>query len=120
MPEKSLEERVAAIEVELAGKTLQEHFREHGDLIDRLLVYRLDEQDKKWDAKLDAKFARFEEKQDANLDAKFATFEQRLDAKLDVKLETKLEAKLEAKLETKLEAKLAPIRNAIQILLTRG
>jgi hypothetical protein len=49
----------------VAGETLQEHFREHGELIDRLLVYRLDEQDKKWDAKLDAKL-------EAKLEAKLA------------------------------------------------
>jgi hypothetical protein len=40
----------------LAGKTLEEHFREQAELIDRLFIYRFDEMDKRWDAKLEAKF----------------------------------------------------------------
>lgn len=70
MAEKSLEERVSAIEAQLAGKTLEEHFSEQAELIDRrfaesfgeqaelidkLFIYRFDEWDKRWDAKLDAK-----------------------------------------------------------------
>lgn len=51
-----MEERVSAIEAQLAGKTLQEHFREQAELIDRLFIHRFDEFDKKWDAKLEAKF----------------------------------------------------------------
>lgn len=48
MAEKSVERRVAAIEAQLAGKTLEEHFREQAELIDRLFAYRFDELDKKW------------------------------------------------------------------------
>jgi hypothetical protein len=48
MAKKSLEERVSAIEAELAGKTLEEHFREQAELIDRLFAYRFEELDKKW------------------------------------------------------------------------
>ena len=47
MAEKSLQERVSAIEAQLAGKTLQEHFREQAELIDQRFV----EQDKKWDVR---------------------------------------------------------------------
>ena len=35
MAEKSLAERVSAIEDELAGKTLEEHFREQAELLDQ-------------------------------------------------------------------------------------
>jgi hypothetical protein len=99
MAEKSLEQRVSALEAQLGGKTLQEHFREQAELIDQLFSYRFEEMDKRWDAKLDAKLAT---------------------------LEFKLETNLETKLETKLESKLEPIRNdmaavkkAVQIILTR-
>ena len=47
-----MEDRVSAIEAQLAGKSLEEHFREQAELIDQ----RFAEQDKKWDAKLEAKF----------------------------------------------------------------
>ena len=72
MPAKSLDARVAAIETQMAGKTLETHFREHAELFDRMLAYRFEESDKKWDAKLAAGLAGLEER-------------------LDVKLETKLE-----------------------------
>jgi hypothetical protein len=35
MADKSLQQRVAIIEQSMDGKTLQEHFREHGELMDR-------------------------------------------------------------------------------------
>ena len=103
MADKSVEERLRALEVQLAGNTLQEHFRdqaelihqrldesfrEQAELIERLFIYRFDELDKNWDAKL--------------------------------------ESRVEAKLETKLEAKLKPIRhdlaavkNSVNVVLTR-
>ena len=70
MAEKSLEESVGALEAQLGNKTLEQHFREQAELIDRrfaesfreeaelidrLFVYRFDEFDKKWEAKLDSK-----------------------------------------------------------------
>ena len=55
MADKSLEERVAAIEAQLGDKILREYFREQAELIDRLFSYRFEEFDRKWDAKLDAK-----------------------------------------------------------------
>jgi hypothetical protein len=44
---KSLEERVSVIEAQLAGKTLQEHFREQAELIDERFAVR----DAKWDTR---------------------------------------------------------------------
>ena len=40
MAEKSLKERVSAIEDELAGKTLEKHFREQAELIDQRFAER--------------------------------------------------------------------------------
>lgn len=64
MTDKSLQDRVSALEAQLRGKPLDEHFREQAELIDRLFVYRLDE------------------------------FRKQLHAEVDAKLETKLDAKL--------------------------
>jgi len=47
MAKKSLEARVSLIEVQLAGKTLEEHFREQAELIDERFAIR----DAKWDAR---------------------------------------------------------------------
>jgi hypothetical protein len=55
MAEKTLEERVAALETQMLGKNLQKHFRDQAELIDRMFAYRFEEFDKTWDAKLEAK-----------------------------------------------------------------
>jgi hypothetical protein len=47
MANRSLEVRVAAIEAQLAGKTLEEHFREQAELIDKRFAVR----DAKWDGR---------------------------------------------------------------------
>ena len=47
MARKSIEERVSVIEAQLAGKTLEEHFREQAELIDERFAVR----DAKWDAR---------------------------------------------------------------------
>jgi len=47
--------RVAALEAQLANKTLEQHFREQTELIDRLFAYRFGEFERKQDEKLDAK-----------------------------------------------------------------
>lgn len=47
MAKKSLEERVSAIEAQLAGKSLEEHFREQAELIDERFAVR----DAKWDSR---------------------------------------------------------------------
>jgi hypothetical protein len=89
MAKKSLEERVSAIEAQLGGKTLQEHFREQAELIDRLFAFRFRELEDRWDAKLDAT--------------------------LETKLEQKLEA-LETKLDRTFEIKLQPIRRDVGVM----
>ena len=47
MPKRSLEDRLSFVEAQLAGKTLQEHFREQAELIDKRFAVR----DAKWDAR---------------------------------------------------------------------
>jgi hypothetical protein len=47
MAKESLEERVAVIEAQLAGKTLEEHFREQAEMIDERFAVL----DAKWDAR---------------------------------------------------------------------
>jgi hypothetical protein len=111
MARKSLEERVSALEAQMAGKTLEEHFREQSQLIDRAFAYRFAEFEKKWEARPEEKLAKLE----AKLEAKF---EERLETKLEEKLETKLEAKLEAKL-VPIRSDLAAVRKAVEIILTR-
>jgi len=106
MVEKSLEARVAALEGQLAGKTLEEHFREQSSLIDRLFVYRNAELEKKIDAKLDRRFAQFEKSSDAKRDRKFAEFGEKFDAKLE-------------SLESRLNVKLGAIQDAVRLILTR-
>jgi len=90
---------VAALEKQMGDKTLQEHFREHAELIDRLLVYRFDE----FENELDAKW-------DARLDVKLAAFEERLDAKWEKRFDEKFEQKFEEKFELKFEEKFSPVR----------
>ena len=104
MAAKSLTERVAALEAQVGSKSIEEQFREQAELIDRLFIYRFDEFDTKWEAKLDIRLQKLEE---------------RLDAKLEAKLESKLEAKLEQKFEQKFEEKLGPIRTDIAMILAR-
>jgi hypothetical protein len=106
MSEKTLDERVSALEgqlAELIDRRVAESFREQAELIDRLFVHRFEEFDKTWDAKLDSKLA--------NLD-------ERLEAKLDERLEAKLETKLAAKLEP-IRRDLAVIKHAVSVILTR-
>ena len=60
MANRSLDERVASLESSMGGKTLEEHFREHAELIDRRfgeVHARFAAQDKRFDA-IDARFAR--------------------------------------------------------------
>jgi hypothetical protein len=99
MADKSVEERIAALEAKMGSKSLDTRFREQAELIDQLFLYRFEENDRRWDAKLDARFADFEE---------------RLDAKFDAKLEAKFESKL-----APIYADLAAIKDAVRIILTR-
>ena len=45
-----------ALETKVGSKTIDEQFREQAELIDRLFVYRFEESDRKWEAKLETKF----------------------------------------------------------------
>jgi hypothetical protein len=95
MAEKSLEERVSEIETNLAGKILEEHFREQAELIDR----RFDDSFRAQAELIDKLFAyRFDE------------FDKKLDAKLEVKFESKL---------SPIRSDLAAVREAVKIILTR-
>lgn len=124
MPEKSFEARVAAIEAQMAGKTLETHFREHAELIDRVFIYRFEEFDKKWDGRLTAGLAGLEERTDGTLvglekriDVKLSQFEERFDSKL-ARLEERFDAKLEVKLEP-LRADLKILKDAVLVLVAR-
>jgi chromosome segregation ATPase len=48
MAEKLLANRVAALEAKLGSKTIEEHFREEAEFIDKLFAYRFEELDTKW------------------------------------------------------------------------
>ena len=118
MAEKSLEERVAALEEKVGEQSIAEQFAEQGRLIDQALAYQLAQQDKTWDARLRRELERFETRLEKKLEAKLdktlgAKLETTLDAKLEnleAKLDKTLDAKLEKVLDAKFEIKLAPIR----------
>ena len=55
----------------MGNKTLEKHFREQAELIDRLFVYRLKELDKKRDVALASKLTNLEDALEARLDRKF-------------------------------------------------
>ena len=58
-----MEDRVAALEAKVGDKSIAEQFREQAELIDRMLAYRFEESDRKWDAKLETKLeTKLEEK----------------------------------------------------------
>jgi capsule polysaccharide export protein KpsE/RkpR len=99
MAEKSLKERVSEIEIQLAGKTLEQHFREQAELIDR---------------RFDGSFRAQAELIDRLFAYRFGEFDKKWDAKLEAKLETKLESKL-----APIRNDLAAVREAVKIILTR-
>ena len=88
MANRSLDERVAFLERSMGGKTLEEHFREHAELIDRRFAEvharfteihaRFTAQDKRFEA-MDRRFetvdARF-----VSIDAQFVAVHARFDA----------------------------------------
>src|SRR5687767_14081374 len=76
MDEKSLEDRVTAIEALFGGKTIETHFREHAELFDWMLAYRFEEFDKKWDQKLAAGLSGLDEKFDVKLNIKLDELEE--------------------------------------------
>jgi uncharacterized coiled-coil protein SlyX len=108
MAEKPVEERIAAIEAQLGHIPIEEHFREQAELIDRVFVYRFEEFERKWEARLES------------LESRLGSLESRLDS-----LESRL-GMLESTLESTLDAKLKPVRidlslvkHAVGVILTR-
>ena len=87
----------------VAGKTLEEHFREQAELIDRLFAYHFAELDKKWEAKLDREFANFER-----------SLEYRLGETLVDRLTKKFDARFE-----QIDVKLDVIEDAVKLVLSR-
>ena len=75
MVEKTLEERVAALENQMQGKTLQQHFREHAELFDQMFAYRFEEFKRELGVDWDARLAAFEGRQDAKWDKRFTALE---------------------------------------------
>ena len=62
MADRSIEERIAVIEGYMAGRTLEEHFREHAELIDRRFAEvhaRFTAQDKRFEA-IESRFTAIE------------------------------------------------------------
>jgi hypothetical protein len=108
MADKTLDQRVAILEASMGGKTLEEHFREHAELIDRRFTLvdlrfaevhgRFNAQDKRFEA-IDAQFsavhARFGAMDERfnRIDAEFSELRAGIHAKLDVILK-KLNADL--------------------------
>jgi hypothetical protein len=87
MADKSLDQRVALLERSMGDKTLEEHFRQHAELIDRRFAEmhaRFTAQDKRFEA-VDARFtsidARF-----ASIDARFVAIDGRFVA-IDARFE---------------------------------
>ncbi len=88
MADKSLGERLALLETSMGGKTLEEHFREHAELIDRRFaevharfaeIYaRFTAQDKRFDG-IDARLTAIDRRFDA-FDARFSAIDRRFDA----------------------------------------
>jgi hypothetical protein len=106
MAEKTLEERVSLLEAQLENKTLEQHFRELAELIDRLFVYRFEGLDKKRDAKLDVRLANLEDKLDATLSALGESLESRVELRIDARLKP-------------VKADLVIIKHAVGVILTR-
>ncbi len=103
VPEKTSEERIAAIEACLGDKRLDEHFREQAELIHRLFAYR---------------FGEFHQRWTAVVDARLAALEQSLESRLETRLESSLETTLNAKLEP-VKRDLAVIKHTAKTILTR-
>ena len=103
MAERTLEQRVAALEKQMGGKTWQEHFREQAELIDQRFADFEKRQDAKWDARLDYKLA---------------AFEKRLDAKWEQKFEEKFEQKFEEKFSP-VRIQLTAIEDVVRTILSR-
>jgi hypothetical protein len=113
MPKKSLEDRVSAIEAQLAGKTLGQHFREQAELIDRRLDESLRTQAELIDGLFALRFDEFDKKWDVKLNGKLAQLDKSVQAGL-----TKLEEKFDSKLDP-IQNDLTAVKDAVKIILSR-
>ena len=124
MVDRTLEERVTALEKQMSGKTLEQHFREQAELFDRRFSHGFREQAEL----IDRLFA----ERDAMIDRRLEERDEKWQGALDIKLaslETRLETRLESKLESKLEPvrgdlaaarnDLAVLKDAVKVILTR-
>lgn len=78
MADTSIEERVAILERFMGGKTLEEHFREHAELIDRRFAEvhaRFTAQDKRFDA-IDARLIAVDKRFEA-IESRFIAIDSR-------------------------------------------
>ena len=108
-------DRVAALEAKVGSKSIEEQFREQAELIDRLFAYRFEENDKKWDAKLDQRFGELDLRF-GDLDLRFGDLELRF-GDLELKFGA-LERKLDEKLEP-IKTDLAALTDAVKLILMR-
>ena len=118
---RRFEERLSALEAQLENKTIEQHFREHAELIDRRFAESFREQAELIDRLFVYRFEGLDKKLDAKLDARLSSLENRLDAKLAAlgeSLESRVDARIEAKVKP-LKADLAIIKHAVGVLLTR-
>jgi hypothetical protein len=97
MAKKSVEERVSAIEAQLGNKTLQDHFREQAELIDRLFAYHLGEVDKRF-GQMDRRFEQ--------MDKRFDEMDKAWDVKFEVNL-------------APIRSDLGAVKDALSIILAR-
>jgi hypothetical protein len=110
MSVKTLEGRISTIETLLGNKTLEEHFREQADLIDRRFADGFREQAELIDRLFVYRFEELDKKQDAALDSTPENLEGALDANVDAKFDAKLEP---------IKRDLAVIKDAVKAILMR-
>ena len=81
MEDQSIEQRVAVLERHMGGRTLEEHFREHAELIDRRFAEvhaRFTAQDRRFDA-IEARFVAIDKRFDA-IESRFTAIDSRFTA----------------------------------------
>ncbi len=107
MTEKSLEERVTALEAQLGDKTLEQHFRGQAELIDRRFTESFRDQAELFDRRFAEAFREQAELIDRLFVYRFDEFDK------------KWETRLDSTLEEKFEAKLRPINETLKVILAR-
>ena len=124
MAEKRLEARISALEAQLGNKTLEQHFREQAELIDRRFADSFREQAELIDRRFADSFREQAELIDRLFIYRFEEFDNRWDAKLEGRL-TLLQERVESKFDradSRLESvqrDVAVIKHAVKAILTR-